>query len=178
VSVLPDYLEHDVRVVFCGTAAGKTSASRGHYYSRIRQRVLAAALRVPLDAASSGADWGPDDHEHGIGLTDLAKKIAASSDRGLGDKYDIAGFIEKMERYTPAVIAFHGKEAAKVVSRTLGHGRERPARAIAVAAWRVTSVRRSECEWRKPERSKTRGEVIAGGVVHRAARIRWAAGSL
>lgn len=31
-------------------------------------------------------------------------------------------FIEKIERYWPAWVAFHGKEAAKSVKRTLGHG--------------------------------------------------------
>jgi double-stranded uracil-DNA glycosylase len=30
---LPDYLAFGLRVVFCGTAAGKTSASSGHYYA-------------------------------------------------------------------------------------------------------------------------------------------------
>ena len=60
--------------------------------------------------------------EYGVGLTDLAKKVAASSDRGLRAHYDVDRFVEKIERYQPLWVAFHGKEAAKVVSRTLGHG--------------------------------------------------------
>jgi TDG/mug DNA glycosylase family protein len=59
----------------------------------------------------------------GLGLTDLAKKIAASGDAGLASHYDTDGFIGKIQRYAPAWVAFHGKEAAKVVSRALGHGR-------------------------------------------------------
>jgi double-stranded uracil-DNA glycosylase len=58
--------------------------------------------------------------EFGIGLTDLAKDVAASSDRGLASAYDIEGFVAKMRTYVPAWVAFHGKEAAKAVSRVLG----------------------------------------------------------
>ena len=61
---------------------------------------------------------------YGIGLTDLAKNVVAASDRGLTGNYDIASLIEKMGRYAPAVGAVHGKEAAKVVSRAIGHGRD------------------------------------------------------
>jgi double-stranded uracil-DNA glycosylase len=60
--------------------------------------------------------------EFGVGLTDLAKKIAASSDRGLRKHYDVDAFVAKIERYGPAWVAFHGKEAAKAVSRAFGHG--------------------------------------------------------
>jgi G:T/U-mismatch repair DNA glycosylase len=60
--------------------------------------------------------------EFGVGLTDLAKKVAASGDRGLRAHYDVDTFVEKMARYKPSWVAFHGKEAGKVVSRALGHG--------------------------------------------------------
>lgn len=124
VPVLPDHLEHGLQVVFCGTAAGETSASRGHYYSGsgnefwqllFDARLTARRLTPPDDASITS---------YGIGLTDLAKNVAASSDRGLADKHDIAGFIDKIEQYAPVVVAFHGKEAAKAVSRALGHGRD------------------------------------------------------
>ena len=60
--------------------------------------------------------------EFGVGLTDLAKRVAASSDRGLRPHYDVEGFLGKLERYRPLWVAFHGKEAAKAVSRALGRG--------------------------------------------------------
>jgi hypothetical protein len=34
----------------------------------------------------------------------------------------VDGFIAKIERFQPSWVAFHGKEAAKVVSRGLGYG--------------------------------------------------------
>jgi double-stranded uracil-DNA glycosylase len=60
--------------------------------------------------------------ECGLGFTDLAKTVAASSDAGLATHFDVPGFVRKMTRYAPVWIAFHGKEAARVVSRALGHG--------------------------------------------------------
>jgi G:T/U-mismatch repair DNA glycosylase len=49
--------------------------------------------------------------------------VAASSDHGLRAHYDIEAFLVKIERYRPAWVAFHGKEAAKEVSKALGRGR-------------------------------------------------------
>jgi hypothetical protein len=58
-------------------------------------------------------------------LTDLAKYVAASQDSpGLREHYDVRAFLEKMDRYEPQCIAFHGKEAAKAVSRHLRLGRQ------------------------------------------------------
>jgi hypothetical protein len=75
--------------------------------------------------------------EFGLGLTDLAKEVAAGSDAMIaGEDYDVAGFRKKMEEYRPAWVAFHGKEAAKVFLRAQGspkavrNGRQR---------WKVAS---------------------------------------
>jgi TDG/mug DNA glycosylase family protein len=124
MTVLPDCLDHGLLVVFCGTAAGKESAARGHYYSGrgnefwpyLYESGLTARLLAPADDATIT--------QYGIGLTDLAKNVAASSDHGLATKYDVDTFLAKIERTAPAIVAFHGKEAAKVVARALGHGRD------------------------------------------------------
>lgn len=122
VSKLPDYLAPDLRVVFCGTAAGKDSASFGHYYAGNGNLFWTYLYRAKITPEPL---FPSTDHrvlEFGVGLTDLAKRIAASSDRGLRPHYDVDGFIAKIERYRPRWVAFHGKEAAKEVSRALGHG--------------------------------------------------------
>lgn len=68
----------------------------------------------------------PDDDarvlEFGLGLTDLAKSLAASSDIGLESHYDIDALVAKIERFAPAWLAFHGKTAGKEASNALGHG--------------------------------------------------------
>jgi TDG/mug DNA glycosylase family protein len=119
---LPDYLAENLRVVFCGTAAGRTSAAAGHYYAGPGNLFWTYLYRAgitsdPLFPSTDGRVL-----EFGVGLTDLAKTIAASHDRGLSNYYDVAGFLAKIERYRPAWVAFHGKEAAKVFSRTHRRG--------------------------------------------------------
>jgi TDG/mug DNA glycosylase family protein len=121
-SKLPDYLAPRLRVVFCGTAAGTTSASRGHYYAGPGNLFWTYLYQARITTEPL---FPSTDHrvlEFGVGLTDLAKKVAASSDRDLRPHYDVAGFVTKIERYEPSWVAFHGKEAAKIVSRVFGHG--------------------------------------------------------
>jgi TDG/mug DNA glycosylase family protein len=119
---LPDYLAPDLRVVFCGTAAGTTSASLGHYYAGNGNLFWTYLYRARITAEPLFPSSDRRVLEFGVGLTDLAKKVAASSDRGLRQHYDVPSFIAKIERYQPLWVAFHGKEAANVVSRALGHG--------------------------------------------------------
>lgn len=117
---LPDYLALSLRVVICGSAAGKTSASLGHYYAGPGNLFWTYLYRAGITTEPL---FPSTDHrvlEFGVGLTDLA--IAASSDRGLRGHYDVDAFVTKIERYGPDWVAFHGKEAAKAVSRALGSG--------------------------------------------------------
>lgn len=119
--ILPDYLAPGLRVVICGTAAGETSGERGHYYAgpgnEFWKLLFESGLSEPLRPEEDSLIT-----ESGIGLTDLAKRVAASSDAGLRGRYDVDGFIRKIEHFKPQWVAFHGKEAAKVVSRALREG--------------------------------------------------------
>jgi TDG/mug DNA glycosylase family protein len=137
MSILPDYLEPGLRAVFCGTAASEVSARAEHYYSGPGNRFWEFLFRVGLTPVLlvSQEDWRVV--EFGLGLTDLAKEVAAGSDAMIaGEDYDVAGFRKKMEEYRPAWVAFHGKEAAKVFLRAQGspkavrNGRQR---------WKVAS---------------------------------------
>jgi double-stranded uracil-DNA glycosylase len=121
--VLPDYLARGLRVVICGTVVARASASTGHYYAGPGNQFwqLLWSSRIigePLSPLSDSQVL-----RFGVGLTDLAKSTSASSDRGL-QGVDVPAFIEKMERYQPAWIAFHGKKAAEYVSHYLGFGRD------------------------------------------------------
>jgi hypothetical protein len=69
-----------------------------------------------------------------VGLTDLAKGAVASTDRRLS-RFDVPGFVDKMARYQPAWVAFHGKRSAKEVSRHLGFGRDV---SLGLQHWRIT----------------------------------------
>lgn len=135
---LPDYLDHGLRVVFCGTAAATRSAGIGHYYAGRGNDFWVYLFQASLTPRRLAPH---DDHtvvSYGIGLTDLAKSVAANTDRELAGEYDVPGFVEKIEHYSPAVVAFHGKEAAKVVSRTLRHGRSVK---LGLQPWRIADQR-------------------------------------
>lgn len=120
--VLPDYLDYGLRVVFCGTAVGTASAARGHYYAGAGNEFWRYLFEAGLTPRRLSPSEDVTITSYRFGLTDLAKNVAASSDRGLAGKYDVYGCVEKIERYAPLVVAFHGKEAAMAVSRTLEHG--------------------------------------------------------
>lgn len=122
MSILPDYLLPGLRIVFCGTAVSTVSASAGHYYAGPGNEFW----QLLHEAGMTSVRLAPEDDaralEFGIGLTDLAKKTSASSDVGLDPHYDVDGLVEQMKYYAPRYLAFHGKTAARAVSRSLGHG--------------------------------------------------------
>jgi len=97
-------------VVICGTAAGKTSGERGHYYGGPGNDFWKFLFESGLTTPSLGPEQDSRVTEFEIGLTDLAKLVAASSDAGLREHYDVMGFIRKVEQFKPGVVAFHGKE--------------------------------------------------------------------
>src|SRR5260221_12321249 len=108
---LPDYLAPNLRVVICGTAAGTTSASRGHYYAGPGNLFWTYLHRAEITAEPLVPSIDYRILEYEVGLTDLAKTVAASSDRGLRKHYDVDAFVSKIEDYRPRWVAFHGKEA-------------------------------------------------------------------
>jgi TDG/mug DNA glycosylase family protein len=119
--VLPDILKPGLLVVFVGTAKSTASARAGHYYATPRNmfwNLLQAAGLTGDTVLRSSEDETVTDY--GVGLTDLVAGRAASSDSLLrpGD-FDVPGFIERMEKYQPSVVAFNGREAAKRVARYL-----------------------------------------------------------
>lgn len=119
MSVLPDYLAPGLRVVFCGTAVGKRSAEVGGYYAGAGNEFWGILFEVGLITEPLGPHLSHRVLDFGIGLTDLAKNVAASSNRGLEAEYDIVGFIHKIEEYEPTWVAFNGIDAAKPVASHL-----------------------------------------------------------
>lgn len=111
--ILPDVLQPGLRLVFCGTAAGRRSAVDGAYYAHpgnlfwrtlheigLTSRRYAPAEFVLLQAL-------------GIGLTDLAKHHAGNDDQLPADAFDVAALRRKIARHAPAVLAFTSKNAGR-----------------------------------------------------------------
>jgi G:T/U-mismatch repair DNA glycosylase len=86
-----------------------------------------------------GDRLGPeDDHrvrDYGIGLTDVVKHRAESSDARLRQEdFGAAAFVEKILLCQPEVIAFNGEKVGTVVAR---HLRQPPIRVNGPGAWRI-----------------------------------------
>lgn len=136
--MLPDYLAEGLDAVFVGTSVATASATRGHYYAGPGNKFW----RLLWEAGITGErllvpEQDAQILEYGLGLTDLVKGRAASSDTLLTrNDYDVVGFIEKITTFDPFAVAFNGKEAAKRVSRHLGHGEP----TLGLAEWQLGSA--------------------------------------
>lgn len=127
MAVLPDVLGYGLDVVFCGTAAGATSAREGRYYAHRNNKfwdVLVDAAFVPVRLRPSQFRTVL---EYGIGLTDLNKEQSGRDDALTSDAYDVDGLVEKVREYRPRVLAFTSKRAARVFygRKDVGWGRQR-----------------------------------------------------
>jgi TDG/mug DNA glycosylase family protein len=71
--VLPDRLRPGLKLVFCGTAAGRKSAETGTYYAHSQNRFWQTLHDVGLTPRLIAPAEYEMLWEHGIGLTDIAK---------------------------------------------------------------------------------------------------------
>jgi double-stranded uracil-DNA glycosylase len=111
---LPDQLQHRLRLVFVGTAAGQRSADVGHYYAHPGNRFWRTIHEVGLTPRRYQPHEFPALLGLGIGFTDMCKLGAGMDHEALKAGADVAAFAEKMRRYRPATIAFTSKKAASL----------------------------------------------------------------
>src|SRR6185312_8136981 len=105
--VLPDVLKPNLRLVFCGTAAGKVSAERGHYYAHSRNKFWETLCKVEL----TRRQFQPHEYRQliraGIGLTDIAKHVYGMDNelpRGSLNRKAATELRERILRYRPKVL--------------------------------------------------------------------------
>lgn len=110
---LPDLLRPGLRLVFCGTAAGRASARAGAYYAGPGNAfwpTLAYVGLTPRELVPSEYELLAD---YGIGLTDLCK-VRHGSDAEVGTvEFDVDGLHAKVAAAEPRRLAFNGKNAAR-----------------------------------------------------------------
>ncbi len=80
---LPDLLRPGLDLVFVGINPGEVSARLGHYYAHPGNGFWKALSASPL-ACGAPDGWGPFDDrslpsEHGIGFTDVVKRVVTDS---------------------------------------------------------------------------------------------------
>jgi len=111
--ILPDVLRPGLKLVFCGTAAGKRSAAEGAYYAHPGNLFWRALFQSGLTPRLLAPEEFPLLPEFGIGLTDLAKRHAGNDDELPKDAFDVPGLIAKIKRHAPGMLAFTSKNAAR-----------------------------------------------------------------
>ena len=112
---LRDILAEQLDVVFCGMAAGATSAARGHYYAGPGNKFWRLLFSTRLTPHLLQPDQDSRVIEWGVGLTDLNKKDAGADSTLAKANFDIDAFIGRMAAHRPKRVAFNGKAAAKKV---------------------------------------------------------------
>lgn len=112
MAVLPDLLGPDLRIVFCGMAAGRVSALRRAYYAGPGNRFWPMLAATGLTDRRFRPEEFPALLALGIGLTDIAK-TSAGPDRAIPHRAEDAEDLRrKIERHAPRILAFNGKCAA------------------------------------------------------------------
>jgi TDG/mug DNA glycosylase family protein len=113
MAVLLDVLAANLRVVFCGTAAGKRSAEIGAYYAGRGNKFWKTLHEAGFTPRLFAPSEFPRLLEYGIGLTDLAKR-ASGADATLKLRDFSAQTLRRLiEKYQPNYIAFTSKRAAR-----------------------------------------------------------------
>ncbi len=110
--MLPDVLQENLKVVFCGTAAGKKSAELKNYYAHPGNKFY----RILHDTGLTPRLLTPSEFcilpQFGIGLTDLNQSESGMDHQLSHAAFNISAFQQKMERYQPRIVAFTSKKAA------------------------------------------------------------------
>lgn len=111
IDVLPDVLQNNLVVVFCGTAASTISAHKGAYYANGSN----AFWRALHETGMTPRRYAPGEFHHladlRIGLTDVAKTAFGSDSSLSRADFQPDLLSEKIRRYRPQIVAFTSKTA-------------------------------------------------------------------
>lgn len=112
MSILPDLLAPNLKIVFCGTAASDISAREGAYYANPTNYFWRTLHKIDLTPYQFEPKEFPKLLEYHIGLTDIAK-LAQGNDSGLQkDDFDSEALRQKILKYQPQILAFTSKKGA------------------------------------------------------------------
>jgi TDG/mug DNA glycosylase family protein len=110
---LPDYLATGLKVIFVGFNPSIYSARVGHYYARPANQFWSCLNESGLLPAA--VRLGPQDDSrlplYGLGLTDVVKPPTRSCSELTASDYEsgVSKLREKLNRYTPKIVALNGK---------------------------------------------------------------------
>jgi TDG/mug DNA glycosylase family protein len=111
--MLDDLLIPNLRLVVCGTAAGRRSAELKQYYAGRGNKFWRVLAEVGLTPRVLLPSEYRELVKYGIGLTDVAKGQSGSDTEIDFKKATPADVRRKIEEMRPRVLAFNGKKAAQ-----------------------------------------------------------------
>lgn len=107
--VLPDRLKPGLKLVFCGTAAGRKSAETRTYYAHAQNKFWTTLHDVGLTPRLIAPAEYEELWSHGIGLTDIAKFTFGMDHQlprdALGQEA-VAALKTRIRKARPAILAF------------------------------------------------------------------------
>jgi TDG/mug DNA glycosylase family protein len=110
--MLKDVLDHNLDVIFCGTAKGEASARKGFFYAGPGNKFYGILHQVGFTPIKLEPKDCYEINQYNIGLTDLVHSEFGNDYQISNESYDVGGFIAKMEKYQPKYIAFNSKKGA------------------------------------------------------------------
>jgi TDG/mug DNA glycosylase family protein len=113
VSVLPDLLALNLKIVFCGTAVGTVSARRLAYYGVPGNASWPTLHKVGLTPRLFAPEESRDLLGLQMGLTDLVKTTAGNDSILSEDGFDRARLRKVISACRPEIIAFTSRRAAE-----------------------------------------------------------------
>jgi TDG/mug DNA glycosylase family protein len=121
--VLPDVLQANLKVVFCGTAFGPRSAQVKAYYAGRGNYFWDVLFRVGLTPHKLNPHEYQQVLDYGIGLTNIAPHRVGLDNTLRKSDFDVAGLRAKVEQYQPRVLVFNGKRGAQeLYGRVVAYG--------------------------------------------------------
>src|SRR5687768_17068976 len=113
-SILPDVLATDLRIVFCGTAAGNESARQSAYYAHPGNKFWRTLFAIGLTPRQLPPAAFNELLQYGIGLTDLAKYVFGNDSQLKAGDFDPSGLRRKITQFQPRAWAFTSKTAGMI----------------------------------------------------------------
>ena len=116
--ILPDVLDYNLNIVFCGMAASKKSKELQAYYAGPGNKFYKTLNTINLTNEVIIPKAYKELLNYNIGLTDICKTDYGNDDELNSQKYDPSGLLTKITKYQPRMLCFNGKMASKVYFNT------------------------------------------------------------
>lgn len=134
---LRQLLQANMRLVICGTAPGRTSAHKRIYYAGRGNRFWSTLHTVGLTDRQLTPEEFERLPEYGIGLTDLIPTESGMDQDIETGEYSADEFRKTIEQFSPGILAFNGKKAARLalgrLTGAIQYGQQ-------VEAWANTTI--------------------------------------